>query len=123
MTDPITDNGGVIGQLDGNIDNDYESDLDSSSDNVGINLIKNEYAVRLLLTNARSLRPKMDSLCDAFSSLGLNMACITETWYRGGREDVGLKFCTRAGTAGLRVLVEEWRLHLTLARATSKCAP
>ena len=42
--------------------------------------------MRLLLTNARSLRPKTTSLLDAFDSLGLNLACITETWYRGGKE-------------------------------------
>ena len=42
--------------------------------------------MRLLLTNARSLRPKMDSLGDAFDSLGLNVACINETWFKGGAE-------------------------------------
>lgn len=39
----------------------------------------------LLLTNARSLCPKIDSLKDIFSSLVLNIACVAETWYEGGR--------------------------------------
>ena len=39
----------------------------------------------MLLTNARSLKPKMNSLVDAFDSLALNFACITETWYQGGK--------------------------------------
>ena len=40
--------------------------------------------MRLFLINAHSLHPKTESLADAFSSLGLNVACITETWYKGG---------------------------------------
>ena len=42
--------------------------------------------MRLLLTNALSLRPKIGSLKEAFDSLGLNVACITESWCRGGAE-------------------------------------
>ena len=56
--------------------------MNDSSDNVEINPVKNEHAVRLLLTNARWLRPKIKSLVDAFASLGLNVACITESWYK-----------------------------------------
>ena len=77
---------GRIGQLDGADDGDNSSDeskVENNSDDDGINLIKDEYSVRLLLTNARSLKPKIDSLKSAFSSLGLNLACITETWYKG----------------------------------------
>ena len=40
----------------------------------------------LLLTNARSLKPKIDSLYQAFGSLELDVACVTETWYKGGSE-------------------------------------
>lgn len=39
-----------------------------------------------MLTNACSLAPKIDSLVEAFSSLNLHFACITETWYSGGKE-------------------------------------
>lgn len=39
-----------------------------------------------MLTNARSLAPKIESLVDAFGSLNLHFACITETWYSGGKE-------------------------------------
>ena len=39
----------------------------------------------MLITNARSLLPKIDSLVDAIQSLDLHLACITETWFRGGR--------------------------------------
>ena len=42
--------------------------------------------VRMMLTNARSLMPKVRSLKDAFQSLELHFAAITETWFRGGRE-------------------------------------
>ena len=38
---------------------------------------------RFLLTNARSLTPKIDSLIDAFRLLSLHFACVTETWYQG----------------------------------------
>ena len=82
---------GKICQLDGDCgDGDSadepENENENENDDDGINLIKDEFAVRLLLTNARSLRPKVDSLSTAFSSLGLSVACITETWYRGGKE-------------------------------------
>ena len=72
-----------IGQFDGADDEAYspdESEIENYNDDDGINIIKDEYSVRLLLTNARSLKPKIDSLKSAFSSLGLNLACITETW-------------------------------------------
>ena len=41
--------------------------------------------VRFLLTNARSLKQKTAALTDAFGSLDLNFAGITETWFRGGK--------------------------------------
>ena len=76
---------GELRQLDGAIDTTTESD-DSVENNEGLIKIKNDLAVRLLLTNARSLKPKTASLLDAFDSLGLNLSCITETWYRGGKD-------------------------------------
>ena len=60
---------------------------DPNNDNIEINRDKereDNYA-RMLLTNASSLKPKMNSLVDAFDSLTLNFACITETWYQGGK--------------------------------------
>ena len=60
--------------------------MDNSSYSGEINLIKNEHDVRLLLNNARSLHPKTESLKDAFFSPGLNIACVSETWYKGGQE-------------------------------------
>ena len=59
--------------------------------------------MRLLLTNARSLYPKIDSLVDAFSSLELNLACITETWYRGGNS-VKQHIDEVEGSKGIRIL-------------------
>ena len=40
--------------------------------------------VNIMLTNARSLLPKLKSLVDAFQSLELHCAAITETWFKGG---------------------------------------
>ena len=47
----------------------------SSSNNFNLNYIN---------TNARSLRPKITSLIDAFSELELTFAVITETWFTDG---------------------------------------
>ena len=62
-----------------------------------------ENCARFLLTNARSLEPKTESLLDAFSSLNLHFSCVTETWYKGG---AGLKkhLADVEGAAGVRVL-------------------
>ena len=95
-----------IGQFDGADDganSSDESDVENYKGDDGINIIKDEYSVRLLLTNARSLKPKIDLLKSAFSSLGLNLACITETWYKGGRD---LKEHIRdvEGASGIRIL-------------------
>ena len=40
---------------------------------------------KFLLTNARSLIQKTDALTDAFESLGLDFACVTETLFKGGK--------------------------------------
>ena len=82
-----------------------ESDC-STDDNDGVNdTINNtsEYSVRLLLTNARSLKPKIGSLVEAFQSLNLNAASVTETWFKGGK---GLRDDLRdlEGRSGIRVL-------------------
>ena len=44
----------------------------------------NELALNFLNTNARSLRPKITSLIDAFNNLDLTFAIITETWFTDG---------------------------------------
>ena len=77
-------------QCDGMDDIDDDSENEETENFInsdkGINRNCNENSVRLLLTNARSVQPKTQALKDAFSSLGLNIACITETWYRSGKE-------------------------------------
>ena len=78
-----------IGQLDGAADNVDDSSDESGTENNSdqeINKTRDEHVVRLLLTNARSLKPKIGSLHQAFGSLELDIACVTETWYKGGRE-------------------------------------
>ena len=57
----------------------------NNDDNIINHDKKDKTCARMLLTNARSLMPKIDSLIDAFDSLTLNFACITETWYQGGK--------------------------------------
>ena len=100
-----------IAQCDGADDIDIDPDLDSDelesdhndcSEN-GINCISNENAVRLLLANARSLKPKTKSLRDAFSSLGLNVACITESWFKNG-VDLRNYLTELEATSGIRIL-------------------
>ena len=61
------------------------------------------YCVRFLLTNARLLAPKMESLADAFGSLQAQIGMVTETWFKGGRKlEEGL--ADFEGTTGIRVL-------------------
>ena len=77
--------------MDGAYDTEIESDDDdveseNSSDNQRINHELKTNCAKFLLTNARSLIQKTDALTDAFESLNLDFACITETWFKGGRE-------------------------------------
>ena len=65
-------------------DNDVDSE--NSSVNQRINPELKTKCAKFLLTNARSLIQKTDALTDAFQSLNLDFACITETWFKGGRE-------------------------------------
>ena len=66
-------------------------------------MLEDKHAIRLLLSNARSLLPKIDSLKDAFRSLNLSFACITETWFRGGSSlrDTLVDF---EGSTGIKIL-------------------
>ena len=59
---------------------------ENDRENSGINVDLEKNCARFLLTNARSLMLKTDALNDAFESLNLNFACITETWFKGGKE-------------------------------------
>ena len=65
------------------------NDNDSSAENSEINDSQTEIdtvnSIRFLLTNARSLKPKISSLAENFDTMKLHFACITETWFRGGR--------------------------------------
>ena len=65
--------------------------------------MNHEYEMRCLLTNARSLMPKMDSMVDAFRSLDLNFASITETWFKGGKA-LSNKLTEVEGSSGIRIL-------------------
>ena len=47
---------------------------------------KFENSFRFILTNARSLTPKIDSLLDMFGEMQLSFAAISETWFKGGRQ-------------------------------------
>ena len=100
----------VIQQTDGAYDNytsveDNMLDSDNNSLNSSINSGENndDYCMNILLTNARSLLPKMDSLTDAFGSLRLQFAAITETWFKPGK---GLNGCITdiEGATGIRIL-------------------
>ena len=72
---------GTIPQMDGFCD---ESANESEEDAINIDNLTDENCVKSLRTNARSIMPKTDLLVDAFNSSNLHLACITETWYRGG---------------------------------------
>ena len=66
-------------------------------------LAGSDYGVRFMLTNARSLIPKIDSLTDAFSSLQLHFASITETWFKSGSALKGW-LVDIEGRSGIRIL-------------------
>ena len=84
---------------------DEDESFDNSDNNFGINMdnMTDDKCARFFLTNARSLEPKMGSLLDAFQSLNLHFASVTETWYRGGK-DLASHFNDVEGSAGIRVI-------------------
>ena len=47
--------------------------------------------------------PKCDSLTDAFESLDLDFACISETWFKGGK-DLRAKLTDIEGASGIRIV-------------------
>ena len=88
---------GVDDALDDDDDDSHHSDdnleMDNVSDTTHLERINNEngntcneHSMSFILTNARSLAPKFDSMVDAFESLGLDFLCVTETWFKGGKE-------------------------------------
>ena len=98
-----------IPQVDGAYDDsdleDDENDFnnDSASDDGSIKQVKDQFGIRFLLTNARSLKPKIDSLVDAFTSLDLHFASVTETWYKEGSQ-LNDDLVELEGKTGVRVL-------------------
>ena len=64
-------------------DDDNETEIDGVYDRINPTLKTN--CAKFLLTNARSLIQKTDALTKAFESLGLDFACVTETWFKGGK--------------------------------------
>ena len=90
------------GYTDTELEDETDKDINSNVDN-GIKLVDEEYGIHFLLTNARLLAPKLDSLKDAFQSLCLNFASITETWFRG---DAALRndLVDYEGLTGIKIL-------------------
>lgn len=61
---------------------------DDCIDLTGENTKKQNYSSNVLTfinTNARSLGPKIESLFDCIHEKGVDIACITETWYQSNR--------------------------------------
>ena len=99
-----------IPQIDGAYDDlsDSEDENDictprNDSENSGINNDLRKNCARFLLTNARSLLQKTDSLNDAFDSMQLNFACVTETWFKGGK-DLKSKLEEIEGASGIKYI-------------------
>ena len=84
------------------MDTESEEEL-FNCDDEPINTVENELCASLLLTNARSLLPKIGAMVDAFSSLELHCACITETWFKPGK-DLKHKLDDIEGEHGIKVL-------------------
>ena len=99
----------MIPQVDGAYDDleedeeDETCDSDSFSETINVDNYQNEQCFRLMLTNTRSAIPKMNSIKDAFNSLSLHFACLTETWFRGGKV-LKEKLINVEGSSGLRIL-------------------
>lgn len=108
--DSVTDD---IIQLDGSYDfpdsdsggEEEEEVVNNVHDNNEINMDDelNENCARFFLTNARSITHKIDSLKDAFDYLNLHFECITETWYKGGKE-LADHVVEVEGASGIRIL-------------------
>lgn len=108
-----------------NRDENDDSSSSHYSDKIKTCDTDNDYCMQFLLSNARSLSPKMDLLLDGFGCLQLQFAAITETWFKGGEDLRGILLilrvhqasgsCIRAGVVYKRNGVAG--LHLPLTRA------
>ena len=94
-----------LAQVDGG--NDISSNDDIASNNETDERINDqcvaENCANFLFTNARSLAPKLCALTQAFESLGLHGAGITETWFKGGKE-LNKKLNELEDSEGIRVI-------------------
>ena len=81
------------------------TECDTSSDSSLINMgdLHHDFEFKFFLTNARSLMPKINSLIDAFGSLQLHCAAITETWFRGCRK-INENITDIEGATGIRII-------------------
>ena len=63
-----------------------EDDISENEREIHENTDDNDYCTRFLLSNARSLSPKITSFIDYIYELKCDFAMVTETWFRGGRQ-------------------------------------
>ena len=108
----------------------YEHKICSKRDKLysDIKETDDEDSIIFLLTNARSLAPKIDSLVDFFEELDAHFCILSESWLvdANGLEEQLADFCIRIGHRGLvkgrsRVQVEaEWQSFITLPGAPSR---
>ena len=74
----------------------------AGSDDLSRVELEKKNILTIINTNARSLRPKTDSLIDCFEELNVDIAIITETWLKDGPEldqlcsdlELGAGLCT-----------------------------
>lgn len=85
---PQTD-GAAEGVADNDQDDHNSNDTDAE-DNLEINERCENYedaeCAGFFFINARSLNNKLPTLADAFESMKINEACVTETWFKGGKK-------------------------------------
>ena len=84
-------------------DEDAGRDADCEHNSAELNKFLEQNGVRFLLSNAGSLLPKIDSMVDAFCSLNLDFASITETWFRGGKH-LKDRLTDLEGSSGIGIL-------------------
>ena len=80
-------------------ENDDSCDSSLDEDRINMRIMNIPNCARFLLTKA--LDPKVDYLLDAFQSLKLHFACITETWFHGGK-DLSVRLNNVEGVSGIR---------------------
>ena len=101
----------ITNQISGNLSQlTDESSLDET--NQTVNKQSNKKNLNVILTNARSLAQKFDSMVDYFRELDLTAAVVTESWLKPGEsveelasnlkdgERIGLIHCSRISKRG-----------------------